>query len=60
VNDRSPLSAWIIAAEAVTLTVSVAPPTSSVSAVSGMRSPVLTAMPLRVRVLKPVIETSMV
>ena len=42
-NDRSPLDAWMSGASEVTLTVSAAPPGSSVSAGMARRSPPLIA-----------------
>jgi hypothetical protein len=46
VNDRSPLEAWMSIASEVTLTVSAAPPGSSVRVVTVTRSPPLMAMPV--------------
>ena len=59
-NERSALCDWTSAASAVTTTVSAAPPTSRVSAVTATRSPPLTWTPERLIVLKPSIVTSRV
>ena len=60
VNARSPLAAWIIAASALTFTVSPRPPTVSVIVGTTTRSPGLTRRPARRRVLNPSSVTSTV
>ena len=59
-NERSALCDCTSGASAVTLTVSVAPPTSSVSAGTDTRSPPLTLMPCARTVLNPSIVISTV
>ena len=60
VKERSPLCAWMTGASPVTFTVSLAPPTSSVSVPIATLSPTLTGTPVRFRVLNPVSVTSTV
>lgn len=57
VNDRSPLVDWISGASLLTWTVSLNPPTSRVTVPTLARSPGLTAISERLKVLKPSIVT---
>ncbi len=60
VNERSALCVWSCAESAVTVMLSVTAPTSSVSTPRPLWSPALTAMPVRLSVLKPLRLTSSV
>ena len=59
-KERSPLAVWITGDSPLTLTVSVAPPTSSVRAPTATCGPGLTEMPDCLSVLNDGISTSMV
>ena len=56
-DDRSPVAAWSIGDSAVTVTLSVVPPTWSTRASTTTRSPPLTLTPCRDSVRKPFIVT---